>query len=211
MWKPIFAFSFCISFGFTVSDWWVALSGVSVRGLNQHFLALSWKWLYSQRMPAGQGTDNLSILGRMEFFTLSVCVSASCFSFSNSCAKSTSQTGTGHGHTSCQQILWQSLPTGEWEPEPELSDSVLLQGLIPHRTRGTPRSVSEQSRRLTGSARMWLISLYKSTDVATLGLSLLSLTSFGFCQLCWLMLVQQSRLQRQTGKCHSWQTKKGKK
>lgn len=105
-----------------VSDWWVALSGVSVRGLNQHFLALSWKWLYSQRMPAGQGTGNLSVLGRMEFFTLSVCMSASCFSFSNSCAKSTSQTGTGHGHTSCQQILWQSLPTGEWEPEPELSD-----------------------------------------------------------------------------------------
>lgn len=36
--------------------------------------------------------------------------------------------------------------------------------------------------------------------------------SFGFCQFCWLMLLQQSRdrLWRQMGKCHSWQTKKGK-
>lgn len=102
-----------------------------------------------------------------------------------------SEPGSGQGH-SCQQILSQPLP---WDTETPNLNSLSVQG--------TPRSVSEQSR-------TWLISPYKSIDEAALGLSLLSLLSFGFCQLCWLMLLQQSRdrLWRQMGKCHSWQTKK---
>lgn len=99
-----------------------------------------------------------------------------------------------------------------WDPEnPNLSSAPLCCSGIFSLTE--PKSVSEQSRELMGSGRMWLISPYKSTDEAALGLSLLSLTSFGFCQLCWLMLSQQPRhrLQRQMGKCHSWQTKKEKK
>lgn len=199
-WKPIFAFSFCISFGFVESDWWVVLSGVSARGLNQHLLALSWKWFHCQRMPAGQGADNLSSqIAGIDLFPLGVFEWVLLAALVSEIPLQKAQQN--------QAQAWTLLPADPLTVPPLDPENPKLSSLC---CSGSPQ---KGFRAEQGSDRLGqnVTGPYKSIDEAALALSLLSLLTFGFCPLCWLMLLQQSRVAKADRKVSQLTDKKGKK
>lgn len=198
MWKHILALSLCISFGFMwVADEWLCQE---CKRLKSTFPAFVLEVPLFPEDATGQGTDNqpLQISWEGQNFSHFLCV----WVF----AALVPVIPLHKAHQSQAQARDTPASRSCYSPSPGDTESPNLSSLslcCPGNTQQCFRAEQEA----VSSGRMWLLSPYKSIDEATLGLSL----SFGFCQQCWLMLLQQSRdLQRQMGKCHSWQTKKEK-